>query len=85
MNDQSAYDKKIKKEDLKRSIEFKILTHVSKFTNELVEKDFLMTSFTNNNPNSQNSKYLPQLRNSRKYMNNSSLNSNEKKYDTKGT
>jgi len=74
----------VKKEDLKRSIEFKILTHVSKFTNDLVEKDFLMTSFTNNVPSSKNSKYLPQLRNSRKYMNNSSLNSNEKKYDTRG-
>lgn len=41
MKDQSHFDYKVKKSDLKHSIEFKVLTHVSKFTNDLVEKDFL--------------------------------------------
>lgn len=33
---------------MKRSIEFKVFTHLSKFTNDLVEKDFLFNSTTRN-------------------------------------
>lgn len=44
LNDQSNYDYKVKKCDMKRSIEFKVLTHISKFTNDSVDKDFLMNS-----------------------------------------
>ena len=83
LSDQSAFDTKIRKEDLKRSIQFKVLTHVSKFTNELVEKDFLANSH-NKSINSQISNNLPQLRSSKKYNNNSTFNSAEKFYDTRG-
>lgn len=83
LSDQSAYDTKIRKEDLKRSIEFKVLTHVSKFTNDLVEKDFLATSHNRSIASRQSSNNLPQLRSSKKYTK-STLNSAEKFYDTKG-
>ena len=83
LNDQSQFDTKIKKEDLKRTIEFKVLTHVSKFTNDLVEKDFLINN-VNKNSQSQKIKFLPKLKNSQKYNTKSSFNTSERFYDTRG-
>jgi len=76
LNDQSAFDTKVRKEDLKRSVEYKILTHVSKFTNDLVDKDFLINA---NNKSSELQKFrlLPKLKNSNQFKMKLSFNSNE--------
>lgn len=82
MNDQSQYETKIKKEDLKPNMEFKVLTHVSKFINDSVEKDFLLNC---NNTLTQKNKSLPKLKNNFKFTTKNSFNSSEKKFhDTKG-
>lgn len=83
LNDQSAFDSKIRKEDLKRSIEFKILTHVSKFTNELVDKDYMINT-NNKSSELQKVRLLPKLKNSNKYKMKLSFNSSDKFYDTRG-
>jgi hypothetical protein len=82
INNQSAYEMKIRKEDLKRSIEYKVLTHVSKFTNDLVEKDFLMNLHNKSINAHHSNNNLPQLKSSKKYITKSTLNSAEKFYNS---
>ena len=84
MNDQSDYEFKIKRGDLKRSMEFKVLTHVSQFTNDLVDKDFLIKNLTHSTVNSK-SKKLPKL-NTQQTMSLNKINfgGEKKMYDTRG-
>ena len=84
MNDQSHYEFKVKQRDLKRSIEFKVLTHVSQFTNDLVDKDFLIKNLTHTTVNSK-SKLLPKLTSQQtKSLNKINFGGEKKMYDTRG-
>jgi len=68
---------------LKRSIEFKVLKHVSKFTNDLVEKDYFINSHYKT-ITLQKTKFLPKLKNSNLYNQKANYSSSEKFYDTRG-
>ena len=84
MNDQSDYEFKVNRGDLKRSMEFKVLTHVSKFTNDLVDKDFLMKTLTHTTINSKSRK-LPKLNlGQTPQLSKNQFGGEKKMYDTRG-
>jgi len=84
ISDQSAFESKIRKEDLKRSIELKILKHVSRFTNDLVDKDYVVNAKVRSSE-ALKMRLLPKLKNSNnKYSKFPLISSAEKLYDTRG-
>jgi hypothetical protein len=65
-------------------MEFKVLTHVSKFTNDLVDKDFLMKNLIHTTVNSKSRK-LPKLTAVQtSQINKIQFGGEKKMYDTRG-
>ena len=82
INDQSSFDFKVTKGDLKRSLEFKVLTHVSKFTNDLVGQDFLIGNHTTLNSKRGKLPKLTSIQSSQ--INKIQFGGEKKMYDTRG-